>query len=90
VVLERIRKWRAAQLTPWKAKTAADTAAAGSSKDSSNSSKDHTKSSSSRVEGPVARVYSVYSSMQIGSSCLGLHMDGFLQLLRDSHIIGER
>jgi hypothetical protein len=101
VILERIKKWRATQLTPWKAKAADGTsadrtaaaagsgAAAGSSSSSKEHSKDHAKSSS-RVEGPVARVYSVYSNMKIGSSCLGLHMEGFLQLLRDSRVIGDR
>jgi hypothetical protein len=42
------------------------------------------------VEGPVACVYSVYSSLEIGSSALGLHREGFQQLLRDSRIIGDR
>jgi hypothetical protein len=98
VILERIKKWRATQLTPWKAKAAAGPSpaaaaagtAAATSSSKGSSSKDCGKSSSSRVEGPVARVYSVYSSMPIGSSCLGLHREGFLQLLRESRIIGDR
>jgi hypothetical protein len=95
VILERIKKWRATQLTPWKAKAAADTsagsaaAASGSASSSKKSSKDKAKGSS-RVDGPVAQVYSVYSSMEIGSSCLGLHRDCFLQLLKDSRVIGDR
>jgi hypothetical protein len=36
----------------------------------------------------VCRIYAGYSSMKTGSSVLGLHRDCYLQLLRDSGMLG--
>lgn len=92
-VLERIKKWRAAQLTPWKPKAGAgaahssSTSAGGSGAEASSKG---TKSGSTEIQGPVARVYCLYSSMEMGSSCLGLHKAGFIRLLADARVIGGR
>jgi hypothetical protein len=111
VVMERITKWRATQLTPWKqrqqsndigaptqsspsgparATSSARKPGAGADKAAAGSAAAGAAAAPPVMEGQqvVCRIYAGYSSMKTGSSVLGLHRDGYLQLLRDSGMLG--
>lgn len=95
MVMERIVKWRATQLTPWKQQK----------QQQPQGQKAHQHSSAAAAENPgkqkaaaaaapavegqqvVCRIYSAYSSIKLGSSVLGLHRDGYVQLLRDAEMV---
>lgn len=95
VILDRIRKWRATQLTPWKAKASAvSTGAAGASPAGAGQAASGTAAEGADaaggvdVSGPVAHVYGMYSDLNIKTDCLGLTHDGFVRLLTHANIIG--
>lgn len=111
MVMERIIKWRATQLTPWKqrqqknesgaptqtsplaparANSSAHKPGAGADKVAAGPGAAGAAAAPPAMEGQqvVCRIYAAYSSMKTGSSVLGLHRDGYLQLLRDSGMLG--
>lgn len=95
--MERIVKWRATQVTPWKqqkqqqqppqSQTAQQPFSAAAA-DSPGKQKANA-SATPAVEGQqvVCRIYGAYSSIKLGSSVLGLHRDGYVQLLRDAGMV---
>lgn len=91
--MERITKWRVTQLNPWKLQQHQQQhSQSGQQPTAGTSSASKPKSgtaASPAVEGQqeVCRIYGAYSSIKLGSSVLGLHMDGYLQLLRDAGMV---
>jgi hypothetical protein len=91
--MERITKWRATQLTPWKQQQQQQQNNQGGQQPTagtSTASKPQSGTSASpAVEGQqvVCQIYGAYSIIKPGSSVLGLHRDGYLQLLRDAGMI---
>jgi hypothetical protein len=95
--MERITKWRATQLTPWKQqqqRQQQQNSEGGKQPTAGASTASKLQSgttASPALEGQqaVCRLYSAYSSIKLGSSVLGLHRDGYLQLLTDAGMVGS-
>lgn len=95
VVMEHIVKWRATQLTPWKqaqqqGSAGQQPAATATAADAAAQKRPAAGAAAvlpSEGRDVVCRVYAAYSSMRLGSSVLGLHRDGYLQLLKDAGMV---
>lgn len=82
-MLDCIRSWRADQLSPCKADiSSADPAGVAVITDL-------TDGGTPENPGPIAHLYCMYSSMEIGTTCLALRKEGFLKLLADARITGK-
>jgi len=95
VLMEHISKWRSTQLTPWKqqeqqAPSKGPAANKGNGQAQQKpAAEGQAAAGASPLEGQqmVSRVYGAYSSMKLGSSVLGLHKEGYLQLLTDAGML---
>lgn len=92
-MMERISKWRATQLTPWRQQQQHSPATHPATAQADNTSTTNTAAPvpPAAVGGQqaVQCIYGAYSSIKLGSSVLALHRDGYLQLLRDAGMLAE-